>query len=189
MHGPEAGAVTAGWAAEGAGGRAGAGERVPGDDTGTNTSGNGALRGDKACGSAGAGNASNGDDFSDCRGGSSSNSIAGWHGMDGDGGSGGEGGEEQLSICGIGLFLDKTAARLLARVASLNVFTLFLGRGAGCGGGDPFGGGDTIGGGDAGWDRSACADGEVAEGAVETPAPATLASAMVCVLSSSIDGV
>jgi hypothetical protein len=28
-------------------------------------------------------------------------------------------------------FLDKTAVRLLARVASLNVLTLFLGRGAG----------------------------------------------------------
>jgi hypothetical protein len=103
--------------------------------------------------------------------------------VDGDGGSGGEGGEEHPSIFGIGHFLDKTAARLLARVASLNVFTLFLGGGAGCGdtigGGDPFGGGDTIGGGDAGWDGSACADGEVAEGAVQTPAPATLASAMV----------
>jgi hypothetical protein len=51
------------------------------------------LRGDKACGGAGACSASSGDDFSDCRGGLSSNSIAGWHGMDGDGGNGGEGGD------------------------------------------------------------------------------------------------
>jgi hypothetical protein len=113
--------------------------------------------------------------------------------VDDDGGSGGEGSEKHPSICGICLFLDKTAARLLAHVASLNVWTLFLGGGAGCrdriGGGDPFGGGDTIGGGDAGWDGSACAEGEVAAGAVETPAPATLAPAMVWVLSSSIDGV
>ncbi len=113
--------------------------------------------------------------------------------MDGDGGSGGEGSEKHPSICGIGLFLDKTAARLLARMASPNVLTLFLGGGAGygdtIGGGDPFGGGDMIGGGDAGWDGSTCADGDVAAGAVETPAPATLAPAMVWVLSSSIDGV
>jgi hypothetical protein len=53
--------------------------------------------------------------------------------VDGDGGSGGEGGEQHPSICGICLFLDKTAARLLARVALLNVLTLFLGGGAGCG--------------------------------------------------------
>jgi hypothetical protein len=101
-------AVSAGWAAEGAGGRAGAGERIPGADTGAdtgaNTSGDGALRGDKACGGAGAHSASNGDDFSNCRGGSSSNSIAGWHGVDGDVGSGGEGGEKHPSICGICLF-------------------------------------------------------------------------------------
>jgi hypothetical protein len=108
--------------------------------------------------------------------------------VDGDGGSGGEFGEEHPSICGICLFLDRTAARLLARVASLKVLTLFLGGGAGCGdtigGGDPFGGGDTIGGGYASWDGSACADGEVASGAVETPA--MLAPAMVWVVSFSI---
>ncbi len=100
---------------------------------GANTSGDGALRGDKACCGAGACSARSADDVSDCRGGSSSNLIAGWHGVDGDGGSGGEGGEQHPSICGICLFLTKTAARLLARVALLNVLTLFLGGGAGCG--------------------------------------------------------
>jgi hypothetical protein len=78
--------------------------------------------------------------------------------VDGDGGSGGEGGEQHPSICGICLFLDKTAVRLLARVALLNVLTLFLGGGAGCGdtigGGDRIGGGNTFGGGDTGWDGS-----------------------------------
>ncbi len=104
--------------------------------------------------------------------------------MDGDGGSGGEGVEEHPSICGIGLFLYRTAARLLARVASLKVLTLFLGGGAGCG--DTIGGGGPFGGGDAGWGGSACEDGEVAGRAVQTPAPATLALALVCILSSSI---
>jgi hypothetical protein len=47
------------------------------------------------------------DDISDCRGVSSSDLIAGWLGGDGNGG---EGGEEQPSICGICLFLAKTAA-------------------------------------------------------------------------------
>jgi hypothetical protein len=110
------------------------------------------------------------------------NSVAGWHGVDGDGGSGGEGGEQHPSICGICLFLAKTAARLLARVALLNILTLFLGGGAGCG--DTIGGGDPIGGRDAGWDGSACVGGEVAAGVMETPA-----LAMVWVLLSSVDGV
>jgi hypothetical protein len=87
--------------------------------------------------------------------------------------------------------LDKTAARLLVRVASLKVLTLFLGGGAGCGdtigGGDPLGGGDTIGGGDAGWEGCACTDGEMTAGAVK--APATLASAMVLSVSFSSLGV
>ncbi len=70
---------------------------------------------------------------------------------------GGEGGEEQPSICGICLFLASTAARLLARVASLKVFARFLGGGAGCGdragGGNPGDGGagdGAAGSGDAG---------------------------------------
>ncbi len=73
------------------------------------------------------------------------------------GGDDREGGEEQPSICGICLFLASTAARLLARVASLKVFARFLGGGAGCGdragGGGPSDGvaGDgAAGGGDAG---------------------------------------
>jgi hypothetical protein len=181
--------VFAGWAAEGAGGHAGEGERLPGAGTGANTSGDGALRGDRACGGAGACNAR--DDSSGCTGDSSSNSMAGWRSVDGDGGSGGEGGEKHPSIRGICLFLDKTAARMLACVASLKVLTLFLGGGAACGdtigGGDPLGGGDTIGGGDAGWDGGACTDREVATGAVE--APATLASAIVWFVSFSSLGV
>jgi hypothetical protein len=70
---------------------------------------------------------------------------------------GGDGGEEQPSICGICLFLASTAARLLARVASLKVFARFLGGGAGCGDGaggggpgDGFTGDGAGGGGDAG---------------------------------------
>ncbi len=73
------------------------------------------------------------------------------------GGDDGEGGEEQPSICGICLFLASTAARLLARVASLKVFACFLGGGAGCGDGaggggpgDGFTGDGAGGGGDAG---------------------------------------
>jgi hypothetical protein len=142
----------AGWAADGAGGQVGEGERLPVAGAVVNTSGDGALRGDRACGGAGACGAR--DDSSECGGDSSSSSVAGWCGVDGDGGGGGEGGEKHPSICGICRFLDRTAARLLARVASLKVLTLFLGGGAGCGdtigGGDPLGGGDTIGGGDAG---------------------------------------
>jgi collagen type III alpha len=102
-----------------------------GGDGRDNTSGNGALRGDRACGGAGACIAGGEDDVSGFWGGSFSHSVAGWHGVDGDGGSGGEGGEQHPSICGICLFLDKTAIRLLARVASLSVLTLFLGGGAG----------------------------------------------------------
>ncbi len=78
----------------------------------------------------------------------------------------------------------ETIALLLARVASLNVLTLFPGCGDTIGGGDPIGGGDTIVGGDAGWDGSACVDGEVAAGVMEMPG-----LAMVWVLSSSVDGV
>jgi hypothetical protein len=100
-----------------------------------NTSDDGALRGDRrgdrACGGAGACIAGGEDDVSGFWSGSFSHSVAGWHGVDGDGGSGGEGGEQHPSSCGISLFLDKTAVRLLAREASLSVLTLFLGRGAG----------------------------------------------------------
>jgi hypothetical protein len=63
------------------------------------------------------------------------------------GGDGGEGGEIQPSSCGICLLLASTAARLLARVASLYVFALFLGGGSGCGDGDADG--DDAGSGDA----------------------------------------
>ncbi len=63
------------------------------------------------------------------------------------GGDGGEGGEIQPSSYSICLLLASAAARLLARVASLYVFALFLGGGAGCGDGDA--GGDDAGSGDA----------------------------------------
>jgi hypothetical protein len=43
------------------------------------------------------------------------------------------GGDKQPSSCGICLFLANTAARLLARVASLYIFARFHGGGAGCG--------------------------------------------------------
>ncbi len=104
-------------------------------DSRDNTSGDGALcgdrRGDRACGGAGACIAGDEDDVSGFWSGSFSHSVAGWHGMDEDGGSRGEGGEQHPLSCGICLFLDKTAVRLLARVASLSVLTLFLGGGAG----------------------------------------------------------
>jgi hypothetical protein len=152
--------------------------------SGADTGGDGALRGDKTCGCAGACSARGADGVSDCRGGSSSNSMAGWQGVDGngDGDGGGEGGgeggggEQHPSICGICLFLAKTAARLLARVAALYVLALFPGRGAGCG--------DTISGGDSGWNGSTCGDGEVASGVTEMPALAGLG-----VLSSSVEWV
>jgi hypothetical protein len=103
-------------------------------DGGDNISGDGALhrdrRGDRACGGAGACIAGSEDDVSGFWDGSFSHSVAGWPGVDGDGGGRGEGGEQHPSICGICLFLDKTAVRLLARVASLSVLTLFLGGGA-----------------------------------------------------------
>jgi hypothetical protein len=108
-------------------------------DGGDSTSGDGALRsdrrGDRACGGAGACIAGGEDDVTGFWIRLFSHSVAGWHGVDGDGGSegeggGGDGGEQHPSTCGICLFLDKTAVRLLARVASLSVLTLFLGGGA-----------------------------------------------------------
>jgi hypothetical protein len=46
------------------------------------------------------------------------------------------GGERHPSSCGICLFLARTAARLLDRVASLTVFARLRGGGAGCSGCD-----------------------------------------------------
>jgi hypothetical protein len=60
--------------------------------SGADTSGSGALRGDKTCGSAGACSARGTDGVSECRGGSSLNSMVGCHSVDGDGdGDGGSG--------------------------------------------------------------------------------------------------
>ncbi len=70
-----------------------------------------------------------------------------------------EGGEKQPSSCGICLFLASTAARLLARVASLKVFARFLGGGAGCG--DKAGGGNP---GDGGAGDSAASSGDAGGG-------------------------
>jgi hypothetical protein len=100
--------VLAGWTA------GAAGTLMPGAFTG----GDGALRSDKACGGMGACSTRSTDDISDCKGCSSSDLMAGWLGGDGDG-NGGKGGEQHPSICGICLFLVKTTAQLLARVASL----------------------------------------------------------------------
>jgi hypothetical protein len=133
-----------------------AGARVPETDPGGDDGDGGAVApcvgdggrgvplGNRACGGVGASRAK------------SSGSAVGT-GTGRLGGDDGEGGEEQPSICGICLFLASTAARLLARVASLKVFARFLGGGAGCGdragGGGP---GDGVasdgaaGGGDAG---------------------------------------
>ncbi len=101
--------VSAGWMA------GDTGAHVPG----AVTSGDG----DEACSITGACSTRSTGGVSDCRGGSSSDSMAGWLGGDGDGdgngGSRGEGGEQHPWICRICLFLAKTAARLLARVASL----------------------------------------------------------------------
>jgi hypothetical protein len=68
------------------------------------------------------------------------------------------GGEQHPSSCGIGLFLATTAARLLARVASLAVFTRFRGGGAGCG--DNAGGGMAGCGGWESGDGDGCGDWE-----------------------------
>jgi hypothetical protein len=70
-----AGGVSAGRMAENAGARM----------LGAVTSGDGALGADKACGCVGACRARSANGVSDCRGGSSSDSMAGWLGMDGDG--------------------------------------------------------------------------------------------------------
>jgi hypothetical protein len=56
-------------------------------------------------------------------------------GMAGDGAGGGNG-NEQPSSWGVCLLLATTEALLLARMASLNVFTLFHGSGSGCTGRD-----------------------------------------------------
>ncbi len=108
-----------------------------------------ALRGKEACCGKGASCAGTVEDEAGRKGGLAVGEVAG--GLGGDDGDGGEGGEMQPLSCGICLLLASTAARLLARVASLNVFALFLGGGAGCGDGDA-GGDDTSGddGGDAG---------------------------------------
>jgi hypothetical protein len=109
--------VSAGWMAEDGGALM----------LGAVTGHDGALHGDKACDGAGTCSARSTDDVSDCMGGSSSDSMAGWLGGNGnyDGGGGGKGGEQHPSICGICLFLAR-----------------FLSGGAGCG--------DTIGGSNAG---------------------------------------
>ncbi len=84
----------------------------------------------------GASRARDAGDAASCRLGSSGDPGARFLGNDG-----GEGGEKQPSSCGICCFLAITAARLLARVASLKVFARFLSGGAGCG--ETVGGVDT----------------------------------------------
>ncbi len=96
-----------------------------------------ALRGNEACRGKGASCAGDVVGEAGRKGGLAAGEVAGrLGGDDGGGGDGGEGGEMQPSSCGICLLLASTAARLLARVASLYVFALFLGGGAGCGDGD-----------------------------------------------------
>jgi hypothetical protein len=101
-----------------------------------------ALRGKEACRGASASRARDVAGEAGRKGGLAADEVA-----DCLGGYGGKGGEIQPSSCGICLLLASTAARLLARVASMYVFALFLGGGAGCGDGDV--GGDDAGSGDA----------------------------------------
>jgi hypothetical protein len=93
--------ISAGWTAGVAG--AHMSEAVSGGDGVYN-----ALRGDTACGGVGACSAMSTGDDSDGRGGVAVDSVTGWLGR-----------EQQPSICRICLFLANTAARLLARVASV----------------------------------------------------------------------
>jgi hypothetical protein len=112
-----------------------------------------ALRGKEACRGKGASCVGDVEGEAGRKGGLAAGEVAG--GLGGDDSDGGKGGERQPSSCGICLLLASTAARLLARVASLYVFALFLGGGAGCGDGDAGGNdasgddGDDAGSGDA----------------------------------------
>ncbi len=100
--------------------------------------------------------------------------------------------EKHPSSCGIRCFLAKTAAWLLAWVASLTVFALFCGRGAGCGdsagnGGVGCGDWESGSGGGAGCDDvdRAVGDGRVLAGGTACTVVAGLA---VAEFSLSVDG-
>ncbi len=136
-------------------------------NTGSVSGGDGALGGGRACGGVGASCAEStgdisgsliGDPSCSSRGrdnGSAANGSAGGLGV----GCGDDvGGEQHPSSCGIGLFLAKTVARLLARVASLAVFTCFRWGSAGCG--DNAGGGVAGCGGWESGDGDGCVDWE-----------------------------
>ncbi len=136
-------------------------------NTGSVSGGDGALRGSRACGGVGASCAESAGDISGSFIGVPSGSSRGRdNGSATNGGAGGlgvgcgddVGGEQHPSSCGIGLFLATTAARLLARVASLAVFTRFRGGGAGCG--DNAGGGMAGCGGWESGDGDGCGDWE-----------------------------